>query len=615
MDRRQFLTYSGVGMAGLATGAANLTWFANMAAAAGTTGRPWKFGIMADTQWKANLDGENPGTCAVGIIRELNQQFIDHGVEFVIQVGDLVDVENDALNGSSSRRNLPVRAQAAQPLYDAGIGFFPLRGNHEASRTAALEFQALWPQTRGLGPNVGKATEFSSPLIGASALNILDGLSYSYDWENVRFVMLDQFTRTNNTGSTNNNIVDQVSWVDSRISGRTPGMHAFVLSHKNLMGQNHTDVLFGSNPASNASAQAAFIESCAANRVGYQIGGHDHMHDRSLVKTPNPDSQAYVNQLICSSNSYKFYNPTRPSRDETYNFPRRERNVAQELFTIGYYIVTVDGPRVTVDYYASTHGLDYDDYDLTRTPKNMLFYKRERFGYSLNGEETVVAQGESYAGIGGVFGGTEARILDGVNSSTVTDRSLRPLAKNVNTGWAVPAASDDDAASNIFTLWNMAHNLSLWNPALTGLLPDADRTDESDVYVLAMTYFEDRAWSLGNGRFGIAARTDDGEWVNAVDLIYGDAPKRFVRGPWGPDYGLGTYGVDPATNTAWAVIDYQGEFMVRRRIDINAGQRRRREVEFRPGRNFSGDPGFYSVEQAGSDGAAEALADGAESLE
>lgn len=584
MDRRQFLKYSAAGVAGIAAGTADLTWFASIASAAGATGRPWKFGIMADTQWKANKDGENPGTCAVGIIRELNRQFIMHGVEFVIQVGDLVDVENDALNGNPSRRTLPIRAEHCLPLYEAGIGFFPLRGNHEGSQLAAIEFRNLWPQTRGLGPNVGKATEFSSPFAK------LEGLSYSFDWENVRFVMLDQFRRLDNTGSTtNNNMLDQVAWIDERLTYREPGTHALVLSHKNVIGQNHTDVLFGANPASNPVQTAAFIESCARNRVGYQIGGHDHMHNRSMIKTPNPDSDAYVNQLICSSNSYKFYNPTRPSRDETYNYPRREKNVAQELFTIGYYIVTVDGPRMTIDYYASTHGLDYDDYDLVATPKNMLFYKRERFGYSLNGTETLVGPGESYAGIGGTFGGTTAQILAGTNSCTVTDRSLRPLVKNVNTGWAAPAPDDAAAASNIFTLWNMAHNLSLWDPALVGLLPDSDRTDETDVYVLAMTYFEDRAWSLGNGRFGIATRTASGEWVNAVDMIYGDAPKRFVRGPWGPDYDLGTYGVDPATNTAWAVIDYTGEFMVRRGIDINRGQRRRREVQFIKGERFGLD--------------------------
>jgi hypothetical protein len=566
MDRRDFLKYSATGLASLAAGgAATLEQFIQAAAAAGPVGGAWKFGVMADTQWKANLDGKNPGTCAVGVITALNAQFIQHGVEFAIQVGDLVDVEYDALNGNPSMRTMPVRAAAAQPLYDAGIGFFPLRGNHEKSQLAALEFQGLYPQTRGVGGNVKKAGNFSSPFA------TLDGLSYSFDYDGVRFVMLDQFTRADATGSTDDNMVDQVPWVDEVLSDRASDSHAIVLSHKNLIGQNHTDTLFGSNPTSNLDARNEFIRSMAANGARYQLGGHDHMHNRSIIESP--DGSAYVNQLICSSNSYKFYLPTRPSRDETYNFPRRERNVVQELFTIGYYIFTVDGPRVTVDYYSSSHGLDYDDYNLTATPENMVFFKQETFGYSLNGKEFLIGQGESYAPVQDSFGGTNAAILDGTNQCAVTDRSLRPLIKNVNTGWSVAASGDMGAASHTLTLWNMADNLALWDYELVGLLPGSNRTSKSDTFVLSMSYVEDLAESLGNGRFGIAARAEDGTWVNAVDRNFGGT-KKFVKGPWGPDYELGTYGVDPRTKTAWAVVNYEGDFAVRRGLELAPGHRK-----------------------------------------
>jgi hypothetical protein len=35
-----------------------------------------------------------------------------------------------------------------------------------------------------------------------------------------------------------------------------------------------------------------------------------------------------------------------------------------------------------------------------------------------------------------------------------------------------------------------------------------------------------------------------------------------VNGPWQSSYGLGTYGVDASTSTAWAVINYNGDFVV-----------------------------------------------------
>jgi hypothetical protein len=40
-----------------------------------------------------------------------------------------------------------------------------------------------------------------------------------------------------------------------------------------------------------------------------------------------------------------------------------------------------------------------------------------------------------------------------------------------------------------------------------------------------------------------------------------------------PGYGLGTYGVDTKTKTAWAVINYNGEFAVAAGIELPPGHR------------------------------------------
>ena len=49
------------------------------------------------------------------------------------------------------------------------------------------------------------------------------------------------------------------------------------------------------------------------------------------------------------------------------------------------------------------------------------------------------------------------------------------------------------------------------------------------------------------------------------EVITGD--KKFVHGPWKEGYELGTYGIDPKTGTAWAVINYNGEFAVARDVE------------------------------------------------
>lgn len=115
-------------------------WLAALAATATTAKAAWKFGIISDTQWTVADDGANPNSVAVNIINQVNEEMIRQQVKFVIAVGDITD------NGTPIA--LDTRATYAQALYNAGIGFFPLRGNHEKSQSAAKEFQRVFPQTQ-----------------------------------------------------------------------------------------------------------------------------------------------------------------------------------------------------------------------------------------------------------------------------------------------------------------------------------------------------------------------------------------------------------------------------------------------------------------------------------
>ncbi len=556
MNRRDFLKSGSLGLLGLTLGGQNLPWMIQEAAAAALdSGEVWKFGVMADTQWSNKNDPLNPGTCAVDIITNLNQQFIDAGCKFVVQVGDLVDSESwTNPTTRTSERTLPYRAAAAQYLYDYGIGFFPLRGNHEGSATAANELPALFPQTLGEGSHL-----YGVDNIVASGIDSLKGLSYAIDFGNVRIVMIDQFTRKDGSGSTstNNNAVDQVAWVDAVLADRPADSHAFVMAHKNLIGQNHADCLFGSGSTSNPDARNQFIGSLQANKVAMYLGGHDHMHHRSLIASP--DGGARAEQMICASNSYKFYIPKSSPNDTT----GRETVVAQELFTIGYYIFTVDGPCVTVEFYSSSHGNDYGDVDLTYPPIQYNFYLRERFGFSLNGKQFDVANGESYTKVQDSHGNTAAKILAGSNADTATDSDYngRNEIKAVKTGWKdMPAG----CASAVLKLWGMADNLSLFNASLTGLLPNSDTSNVADTFVLSLSYEAGlvRPTALRNGGFCLQGKDAVGNWVNAVDLNQGGS-KKFVYGPWKAGYALGTHGVDPATHTVWAVLNRDGEFVAR----------------------------------------------------
>ncbi len=66
----------------------------------------------------------------------------------------------------------------------------------------------------------------------------------------------------------------------------------------------------------------------------------------------------------------------------------------------------------------------------------------------------------------------------------------------------------------------------------------------------------------GHGqKVALVARNAHGCWVKAVALNIGGTA-RFVTGPWQSGYALGTYGVDPGTHTARAVVNHTGAFAV-----------------------------------------------------
>ncbi|MEI6208540.1 MAG: metallophosphoesterase [Desulfuromonadales bacterium] len=554
----------------------------------------WSFGVMADTQWIGADDGKNPNTVAVSIIQQLNQEFIKKGVKFVVQVGDITD--------SGSVTAIDTTALFRQPLYNAGIGFFPLRGNHEDKGAASIaEYKNVFPQTQNgkmnatpfasissakrvnpdaaLQPSptvTGSAftigTNFSSPSVNGSTN--LKGLSYAFDYAptsgtGATFVLLDQFTPADGknvdgtTFSLATAIAAQQSWIDSVLSGRAANTHAFTFSHKGVITENHVDALFGNDPSASPVAQDAFIKSLATNNVAYHMLGHDHIYDRSIITTTDGGSYKF-HQILCASDSSKFYIPSTPAVDVLYDLMglgtttgkstkqiARQTQIVQELNTIGYYIFTVDGPTVTVDYYSAPVYPTYSsgEYLISASP-TLVFSKRDTFGKSLNGKEFVVAQGMPYNSYvqdsyknSSTGKTTTAQILGGVNGTALFDGSGRPLNKAVDTGWAPKTSA---TASDVLTLWGMAIGLG---------------SSTSDTYALSLS-FDPTGYTtaqLQSGSFGLATVGSGGNWINAVNQNFGGT-RKFVFGPCDPGYPLGTYGVDVTRNTVWAVINYNSSF-------------------------------------------------------
>ncbi len=520
-----------------------------------TNAAPWKFGIIGDTQWPAaSDDGKNPNSVAVDIINQVNREVINQGVKFVIAVGNITD--------AGTVIALDTRATYVQALYNAGIGFYPLRGNHESSATAAAEFVRIFPQTaNGINnntpanafvytdsanthPAAKTGTTFTVGTGFSSPSAALAGLSYSFTYQNATFVLLDQFTPAN---SSSNTIDAQQAWITNMLAERPAGTHAFVLGHKGIITENHADNLFGNTPALDSSGQNAFIRSLAANGIRYYIGGHDHMFNRALVTATN--STTRIQEIISGSDSYKFYSPARPPIDSVYDVPAfgrvRETPLRQELAHIGYSIVTVDSMRVSIDFYSVQVSPD-DSGDITTTPPLTGYWKkRETFGYGLNGKEFLIAQGQSYTTMVDSLAGTIVRILGGVNSDTAKDYGNRRFSQFITTGWST--VSGLGPSGTVCSIWGMALALG---------------TSQTTTFPLSMSYGPGFSISdLNSGKIGLLSRDSTGTWFNAVTLNKGGTPQ-FITGPWSSAYSLGAYGIDTSNHTAWAVINHAGDFLV-----------------------------------------------------
>ncbi len=412
----------------------------------------WSFGVIADTQWSGtDPTGNNINSVAVNQIKACNQAFVNAHVDFVVQVGDLC---NDGTTAA-----LQTRLDANSALNTAAIPFYGLRGNHDDNSTAKTFFQSNYLPTSKPGATVAVAS---------------DGISYSVTHNNTKVVLLDILTEDSTTA------MDAVTpWVASQVKA-SDHTQSFVFSHKTMLGQANKDNQFGGSNDANPTQQNNFMKALQDGGTRYVISGHDHLYHRSEVTSP--DGTAKVEEIISGSDSSGYFTPGAP-------FSTREQPFAQQLRKTGYTIYSVDGPRVTGQYFGSTP-LANGDVD-PNTPFALL----ETFGYSTNGKQFIVASGGSLSAVQDTYGTTTMR-LSGTNTSTVKTSDGRLVNKDINTGWTDKLAG---FASDALTLWGVA---------------DVGSATSSFSFTLTMSY--------GGGDVYIARQNADGTWTRLTSTVNGD---------------------------------------------------------------------------------------------
>ncbi len=275
-----------------------LTW-----CCATTQGAPWRFAVVGDTRGTSGTSPIN-ATAVSAIVQALTTE----GIELVLVPGDLV-------NGATSvplATQLATWRSAMAPIYIAGIGVYPIRGNHETSGTAAA-WQGVFPELPQNGP-----TTPSSEV----------GLTYSVSHDNALFIGFDEYVRSHRVNQ---------DYLDGLLSHPNRPAHVFVFGHEPAFASNHADTL-DDYPAD----RDIFWNSLGGAGVPMYFCGHDHFYARSSVADAGGHS---VRQLIVGAGGAPFHIFT------GYVDPKVLPMYSDDDH-YGYLTVEVDGLSVTVRYKA-----------------------------------------------------------------------------------------------------------------------------------------------------------------------------------------------------------------------------------------------------------------------
>ena len=507
---------------------------------------PWRFAVFADTQWPLESDSVstvgNPHSVSVDFINQINGRLRTlHDIDFVVYLGDL----GDAMDIES----IQARATWSQELYDAGIGVFPVRGNHDDGPHSAREFSRVFPQTVDGVMNRTPADAFlwtdsnlHHPVLSPrgtfqmgndfSSPDCAPGRSYAFEYRGVTLALIDQYM---DERARYCEAKDQLDWLENVLSSRADSTPAFVVAHKPLIGACHDDNLFGDDPSADSANTTKFMHILNDNKVYAYISGHDHLLQHSLIDEPGPGGKT-VEQFIFQGASWKLYPAlVSPTIDEKFNVPAygktRETLINSETGTIGYQIFEVDGPRVEANSWAALTGITWGELKESMDLRDK-FEIRHRWGWSLRGKQTVLKQNDDLSALNDVYQGTEVKILSGKWKATTKDFYRRELSALASTDWRSLAGFQ----SAVWTVWGLEVENGKWDtPTYTLSMTVKEGADVSDKTCLM--------------------RLEDGHWRCA-----GAEPLQ--NGPWSSTQKLGAQGYDPATKTAWAVVNRGGDFAV-----------------------------------------------------
>jgi hypothetical protein len=313
---------------------------------------PWRFIITGDSR--------GSGTAGVNtvIMTELASEILKADVDFVLFSGDLIYGSQDPLY------QLSQWLLTMQPVYDAQIPVYVIRGNHEDfgnTRTA-------WQQT------------FTGPLaMPSNGPSGEENLTWSFNHRNALVVGIDQYV---------NILQINQPWLDAQLA-QNSAPHVFVMGHAPAF-----EVRDRAYPLCSLDyypqQRDAFWQSLRNAGAMVYFCSHDHMYNHAVVSDNDPYPDNNIHQYVVGTAGAPPYSWSGLYAGD--NSSMTLTNIAHGQH-YGYLLVEVDGLDVTLTYMAR------DSLDLQ---SQGVYEPNDTYTYSIadiklispNGGEKIVASSD-----------------------------------------------------------------------------------------------------------------------------------------------------------------------------------------------------------------------------
>ncbi len=243
---------------------------------------PWRFIITCDSRGSLATGVNDP------ILAEMVQETLRWNAEFLVFAGDLV--YGAGIPPDQFETQLWNWVKVVRPLYDAGVGVYVCRGNHEVGDMWRAEpneppdpkdnYALRWLNVFGSDQH----PELKLPDNGPAGEKYM---SYAVAHKNVLVVALDQYA---GMGHHAVHSVNQ-AWLDAQLRANTKP-HVFAFGHEPAFRTFHSDCL-----DAYPDRRDALWRSLASAGARAYTCGHDHYYDHARIDDGDGNPNNDIHQL------------------------------------------------------------------------------------------------------------------------------------------------------------------------------------------------------------------------------------------------------------------------------------------------------------------------------